>query len=209
MTPPSPVHPASQGVRTPWIFGYGSLIWRPGFAFVERHPAVLAGWHRDFCRYSFHHRGTPARPGMVAGLSAGGACKGMAYRVAEPVLPGALAYLDRREGPGYVRRALAVGLEPEGEAGRRTVEAWVYVPDPAHASYAANLSRPRIVELIGTGIGASGTAHDYLRDLLRHLDELGTPDPLLEAVLRDVERYLRMAAERATGGVPLETPPTA
>ena len=170
-----------------WVFGYGSLLWRPAFPWCERRPAVLQGYQRAFCRYSHHHRGTPQRPGLVIGLREGGACTGIAYGVAAPDLASTLAYLDEREGAGYLRRALPVRLlAPGAEA---TVPAWVYLPNPRHPTYFGEQDPQRLVELVATGRGASGTAIDYLRDLLAHLRELGVSEPELAAVLAAAERH--------------------
>jgi glutathione-specific gamma-glutamylcyclotransferase len=83
--------------RALWIFGYGSLMWRPDFAFIERQPARLTGYHRCFCITSTHHRGTAERPGLVLGLDRGGYCAGVAYRVAAEDEACVLAYLRKRE----------------------------------------------------------------------------------------------------------------
>src|SRR4029453_16424516 len=80
-----------------WVFGYGSLMWQPGFAFTERVPAALIGAHRSLCIYSFHHRGTEHHPGLVLGLDEGGACRGVAFRVAADKEDATLAYLRERE----------------------------------------------------------------------------------------------------------------
>src|SRR2546421_13022372 len=80
-----------------WVFGYGSLIWRPGFEFIERVPARLIGEHRALCVYSFVHRGTPEKPGLVLGLDRGGACRGVAFRVAEKDSAATIAHLRARE----------------------------------------------------------------------------------------------------------------
>jgi cation transport protein ChaC len=172
-----------------WIFGYGSLMWRPGFDHLARHPATLHGWHRAFCRYSFRHRGTPEAPGMVAGLAPGGACRGDAFLVDEAREAAVLAYLDEREGSGY--RRLRLPLEIERPNGALREEAWVYLPDEGHPSHVRALRRNRIVELIATGHGQSGTAHDYLIALIQELERLGAADPDLYTLLREVEAHQR------------------
>src|SRR4029079_10889351 len=93
-----------------WVFGYGSLIWRPGFEYLERVPAHIVGLHRSLCVYSFDHRGTPERPGLVLGLDFGGACRGIAYRVAAKQRPATLAYLRDREQTTAVYRELVHGV---------------------------------------------------------------------------------------------------
>ena len=85
-----------------WIFGYGSLMWRPGFAFEESRPALLEGWHRELCVYSHHWRGTADRPGLVLGLDEGGTCRGVAFRVAASHVDEVRAYLHAREMRGSV-----------------------------------------------------------------------------------------------------------
>src|SRR5437868_3545892 len=80
-----------------WVFGYGSLMWRPGFDFLERRNARLVGAHRALCVYSFVHRGTPAKPGLVLGLDRGGNCRGIAYRVAKSKRAATIEYLRGRE----------------------------------------------------------------------------------------------------------------
>ena len=82
-----------------WVFGYGSLMWRPGFAFIERRAARLHGRRRAFCIYSVHHRGTYERPGLVLGLAPGGTVRGAAYRVSGAEWPEIYAYLREREQP--------------------------------------------------------------------------------------------------------------
>src|SRR5207247_7827396 len=80
-----------------WVFGYGSLMWRPGFEFVEKVPARLIGEHRALCVYSFDHRGTPEKPGLVLGLDRGGACRGIAFRVAPWLRSSTIEYLRARD----------------------------------------------------------------------------------------------------------------
>src|SRR2546429_7109032 len=115
-----------------WVFGYGSLMWRPGFEFIERAPARLIGEHRALCVYSFVHGGTPEKPGLVLGLDRGGACRGIAYRVDRSLRADTVAYLRAREQVTMVYREawrdVVVDSDGGGGPGRR-VRALVYVVD--------------------------------------------------------------------------------
>lgn len=168
-----------------WVFGYGSLIWNPGFPWSERHPALLDGYHRAFCRYSFRHRGTPHAPGLVIGLREGGSCTGIAYHITPGTAAEALDYLDKREGGGYHRVARPVRLNPPQG---RTIIAWVYVPNTAHPSYFGRHDPERVAALVATGRGESGSALDYLAALVEHLAALGVEEPELTDTLRRAQK---------------------
>jgi cation transport protein ChaC len=167
-----------------WVFGYGSLMWRPGFAFVERQAAILYGRRRAFCIYSVHHRGTPERPGLVLGLAPGGAAKGAAYRVAEADWPQVYAYLREREQPTetYYEAASEVRLADGGRA-----PALTFLSDVRHPQWAGNLSLERQAALIAGARGLSGRNIDYLRDLVEHLRLQGVRDRGMETLLAMVE----------------------
>lgn len=173
-----------------WVFGYGSLMWRPGFAYLEKRPAVLHGRRRAFCIYSVHHRGTPDRPGLVLGLAPGGAVKGAAYRVAAAEWPETYAYLREREQPTetYFEAQTAVRL-----ADGRRVQALVFLSDPRHPQWAGALGPEQQARLIAGARGLSGRNVDYLRDLVEHLHEGGVHDRAMEALLHQVEA-LELAA---------------
>jgi cation transport protein ChaC len=178
----------------PWVFGYGSLMWNPGFPFQARRKARLGGYERAFCRYSFRHRGTPERPGLVIGLrEADGAagCIGVAYLPEPAQLAATMATLDGREGAGYQRvlRPIAL-LDGRPEA----ATAWVYVPNPEHPSYFGQKDPAQIVSLILQGHGESGTAYDYLAAMLGELQKMGVSESELEAMLHAVERQRRTPA---------------
>lgn len=185
------------GPEPRWVFGYGSLMWRPDFSYAEKSPALLTGYHRAFCRLSLRHRGTPERPGMVVGLSPGGNCRGIAYLLDRETMAEVLATLDDREGAGYRRCAMPLEVGHPGPS--RQVEAWAYLPDPEHPTHQPGLPRERMVELIATGRGISGTAVDYLRDLIQGLEALGAGEPALREMLAAVEHY-REALPAAGGG---------
>jgi cation transport protein ChaC len=163
-----------------WVFGYGSLMWRPGFPFVERLPAVLQGRRRAFCIYSVHHRGTYERPGLVLGLAPGGATRGAAFRVAEADWAETYAYLREREQPTetYVEATRHVRL-----ADGRGVEVLVFLSDISHPQWAGALSLERQAELIAGATGLSGRNVDYLSDLVGHLRQEGVRDRSMETLL--------------------------
>ncbi len=167
-----------------WVFGYGSLMWRPGFAFAERAAATLHGRRRAFCIYSVHHRGTYERPGLVLGLAPGGSTRGMAYRIADRDWDQVYAYLLEREQPTetYVEARREVRL-----ADGRRVEALVFLSDIHHPQWAGRLSLERQAELIAGATGLSGRNVDYLRDLVEHLREEDVRDRCMEALLGLVE----------------------
>ena len=163
-----------------WVFGYGSLMWRPGFPFVDRKTARLHGRRRAFCIYSVHHRGTYERPGLVLGLAPGGSTVGAAYRVAAADWPQVYAYLREREQPTetYVEAWREVRL-PVGER----AQALVFLSDKSHPQWAGDLSLERQAELIQGAVGLSGPNEAYLADLVRHLRAEGIRDEGMERLL--------------------------
>lgn len=168
-----------------WIFGYGSLMWNPGFAFSESRRARLTGYHRAFCIYSIHYRGTQRQPGLVLGLDRGGVCEGIAFRVAAEHRAETLAYLRRRELIYGVYRETLVPLElaHAGGARARTVWAVTYIAERAHPAYAGCLPLLREARLIRRSSGRGGTNIDYLASTFRHLKALGIPEPRLDRLV--------------------------
>jgi glutathione-specific gamma-glutamylcyclotransferase len=158
-----------------WVFGYGSLIWRPGFAYAERVPAHMIGVHRSLCIYSFDHRGTPERPGLVLGLDRGGACRGIAYRVLAKDRTKTLAYLRGREQTTAVYREQVRMAWLEGKP-ERHVDALCYVADRGHPQYAGRLPLDRQLHLVRQGHGRSGNNRDYVIETVGALEALGIVD---------------------------------
>jgi len=165
-----------------WIFGYGSLMWAPGFRYRERWPAFVHGYHRSLCVYSHRYRGTPKRPGLVVGLCPGGSCWGIAYRVAGARARGVLEYLWRRE----MRNRVYVPQFVSARTARaRAVRALAFIANDEHPQFAGDLDAGRMARLVANGSGERGHNVDYLRRTLAHMHELGVPDPHFERVLRD------------------------
>ena len=170
-----------------WVFGYGSLIWRPGFEHVERLPARMVGLHRSLCVYSFVHRGTPEKPGLVLGLDRGGACRGIAYRVTAKKRAATLAYLREREQATsvYLERVRTAWLAGNPE---KPVNAVCYVVDRGHRQYAGRLSIPDQTHIVRQGHGGSGNNREYVLETVNALEALNIRD-----------RDLHLLAERLKG----------
>jgi cation transport protein ChaC len=160
-----------------WVFGYGSLIWRPGFPYVERRMARLVGAHRSLCVYSWVHRGTQADPGLVLGLDRGGACRGVAFRVAPDDWHAVVAYLREREQVTsvYLERSREVRFADGSRA-----DALTYLVDRSHSQYAGKLDEDTKFRIIEGARGRSGPNPDYVINVAAHLATLGIPDPELD-----------------------------
>src|SRR5690242_3610795 len=144
-----------------WVFAYGSLMWRPGFDVLERRHARLIGAHRALCVYSFVHRGTPERPGLVLGLDRGGNCRGIAYRVAARKRSDTIAYLRAREQVTLVYREVWRPVWLMNDP-RQRVQALCYVVDRGHRQYAGRLTLAQQLHHVRQGHGRSGPNRDYV-----------------------------------------------
>jgi cation transport protein ChaC len=173
-----------------WVFGYGSLMWNPGFPFAEKADAVIFGYRRSLCIHSWVHRGSETSPGLVLGLDRGGACRGVAFRVAEADRDEVLDYLRARElvTNVYLERWASARL---GDGRRVTVVA--YVADRKHAQYAGSLDTRTAAAIVNTAVGQSGPNDAYVFNTIEHLRAVGIRDQWLEDVNAEVLR-LRGAA---------------
>jgi glutathione-specific gamma-glutamylcyclotransferase len=164
-----------------WVFGYGSLMWQPGFPYLERVPARLIGLRRALCVYSFVHRGTPEKPGLVLGLDRGGACRGIAYRVAAAERDATVLYLREREQVTsvYVETMRRITL---ATAPPQDVTALAYMVDRGHVQYAGRLSLDRQLHLVRQGHGRSGANRDYVLSTVSEIEAQGFRDSELHAI---------------------------
>lgn len=171
-----------SGGELVWFFGYGSLMWKPGFDFSRLESARLDGWHRSLCIRSEHWRGTAAQPGLVLGLAPGGSCTGRAIGVLPPREAEVLAYLDEREQVGvyiYDRLRLPARLLASGE----TVPVWVYAAKVEHPACEAALDEAEVLHRLRHARGLGGSNRDYLANTLDHLGALGIDEPRLAQLL--------------------------
>lgn len=167
-----------------WVFAYGSLIWNPGFAHVDRRPAQLHGYHRRFCLRSTRYRGTPSLPGLVLGLDRGGSCRGVAFLVPPERAAETILYLDQREipDPVYRRRILPVRLA----CGMRST-ALTYVARRDWPGY-CRLPAHETARMIDQGHGSMGSNREYLLRTLDGLRAAGIADPALEQLAQQLPR---------------------
>jgi cation transport protein ChaC len=143
-----------------WVFGYGSLMWNPGFPYLEKAEAHVFGYRRSLCVRSHVHRGTPERPGLVLGLDRGGSCRELVTHV-------------------YKERVLPVSL-----LDRRSVRAVGYVVDRAHRQYAGALPVVEAANIVRAAAGKSGPNPVYVINTVAHLRQMGIRDHWLEGVER-------------------------
>lgn len=188
---PSPYHRLPLPRGDLWIFGYGSLMWDPGFPYVKWVPALVYGYHRSLCVYSSRWRGTPERPGLVLGLDRGGACRGIAFLVAAADVATTLKELWAREMRRRVYQPRLLRARQDGGE----IRVLTFIADPQHAGYAGRLSIRRIAQLVATCCGARGPNVEYLERTVAHLKELGVRDHNLMRVLSAV-RALRSRGRR-------------
>lgn len=174
-SPSAPAHTQAAAERDHWVFAYGSLMWNPGFAFVERVEATLVGAHRALCIYSFHHRGTPEHPGLVLGLDSGGSCRGIAYKVAAADWPQTHVYLTEREQISGVYRETTRRVNLK-DAARTNAPAVAYVANRAHPQYARGLGLEDQLHMVRRSHGLSGPNRDYVLATVDALAAMGIVD---------------------------------
>ena len=171
--------------RSPlWVFGYGSLIWKPEFEFEAREPARIHGYHRRLCLRSVSYRGTHDCPGVVAGLDRGGSCLGMAYRIAAADVPRVFRRLWQREmflgsyRPTWMRAHLLR---------RAPIQALAFVVRRDAFNYGGRLADDELVEILVRACGSKGSSLEYLQRTVVALHEAGLRDPHLERLMHRAE----------------------
>jgi glutathione-specific gamma-glutamylcyclotransferase len=189
-----------------WVFGYGSLMWKPGFAFAEAAPARLMGFHRALCIFSLHYRGTPQHPGLVFGLAPGGACDGIAFRVEGEHGPAVRRYLIDRELITGVYRARQLTVDIADGTGR-AISAYCFVAERQHPQAAHSLSLPQQAALVAGSRGSSGRNIDYVLSTLAQLRALGIRDRSLERLVSLMHGYAALRRLNAAAPCGLRTKP--
>jgi len=175
-----------------WVFGYGSLIFRPGFAYAARREGFICDWSRRFWQASPDHRGTPQNPGRVATIiaSPGARCWGVAYRVAAAERASVLAYLDERECGGYERRVLPF-FDPDGET---LTSVLVYIAEHGNPNYVGPEDTATTAACVRAACGLMGPNLDYVQHLASALTGMGAVDPHVFELAQALELALATSA---------------
>lgn len=168
-----------------WLFGYGSLMWNPCIHFLDRQPALLHGFHRNFCLRAPTGRGSPERPGLMLALKNGGSCRGIAYRIDSSIAEHELSIVWNREmvSGAYQPRLLRL-VTPQGEK-----QAIAFVVNRQHPRFIARIELTEAAQMIAQAEGWLGSCADYLFSTVQHLDELGVADGPMHELKRLVEHY--------------------
>lgn len=176
-----------------WVFGYGSLMWNPGFPFVEAVPARLTGHHRAFCIYSMHYRGTAARPGLILGLDRGGTCAGVAFRVAPRDAAAVRRYVRTRELVTGVYREASLPITLLEDV-RTDVTAMTFIAERQHPAYAGDLPLARQARIMRKAKGLTGFNLDYVLNTASHLATLGIRERRIERLVALLGPHLALAS---------------
>jgi cation transport protein ChaC len=172
-----------------WIFGYGSLMWNPGFEWDKKRVATVYGYHRSFCLWSRINRGTPESPGLVLTLEQGGSCRGLAFRLAKG--------RDREELSRLWTREMSMGsYRPrwlECRSGGESFEALAFVVNRRCTGYAGKLPLETMVRTIATAHGKYGPCCEYLFRTEAALHEHGIRDDRVKLLAERVRTHIQAA----------------
>ncbi len=174
------INPQADHCR--WIFAYGSLMWRPGFAYEQKIHAKLTGFHRRLSVYSNHYRGTPEQPGLVFGLDHGGVCEGLAYQISDKNWQATLHYVRERELITEIYHEVVLKVEAAGQM----IDAVTYVVDHHHEQFAEVKSIADTLAIVSQGHGTSGSCVEYVLNTVQHLRAMDVHDAALEELAREL-----------------------
>jgi cation transport protein ChaC len=185
-----------------WVFGYGSLVWRPEFDYLEQRHAHVNGYHRSLCLWSRRNRGTPEQPGLVFGLDAGGSCRGMAYRIASRRVRDTLYELWKREMPSgaYIPKWLNCRTR------QGNIRALVFTMDRSTDAYVPGLTKEQLISIVQNAHGIYGPCTEYVLETAHALKQVGIQDSKLETLVSGLQdrstppRECELAAQRAPKG---------
>ena len=182
-----------------WVFGYGSLMWRPEFEYRARCVGFVRGWQRWFFQGSTDHRGVPGAPGRVVTLlpSANGVCWGVAFRPSGEAAS-VLKSLDYREKGGYRRMVLpffrgeGVRLPPQ--------RVLIYLAGRDNPNYLGPAPLADMAAQIARAHGPSGANSEYLFKLAATLRAMSVTEQHVFELEERVRQHLGRAMMAAGPG---------